>query len=207
MLSSPKKKIKLVTVGSMYPMEWILSFWNTLVWANTNGYMLDFSFSKGSNIYKLRDSAIGAGSKTVFNGQDYDYILWIDSDQIFNGENLKACIEADKDVVSPMIMTEDGTFSASIMHDKELAEGLRRLTEEDVKGKEPIEVDNLGFGFTLIKKGVYESINWPWHAPVLLANGDYSSEDHAFCKKAKENGFKLWVLPDQKVYHLKTVPL
>lgn len=203
-----KKTIKLCTVGSNYPYEWFVSFWNMIVWASANGYRIDFSFTRGSNIYKARDTAIGANSKVVLNNQPYDYILWIDSDQIFSVDALKACLDADKDIITPMIMTEDGTYSTAMKGSTDICEGLRRMTDDDIKDKkDPIEIENCGFGFTLIKKGVYESIKYPWHAPVFLENGDYCSEDHSFMKKAKANGFKLYCLPNVKVWHIKDIPI
>jgi len=207
------KKIKATMVGSSYPMEWILSFFNVLVWCHKNNFQLDFSFTKGSNIYKCRDKAIIMNQEEKryakpFNGEDYDYILWIDSDQIFSAEVLEKLIAADKDIITPLIVTEDGSFSASyVINNQEHAEGVRRLNEGDTRGKtEPMEVGNIGFGFTLIKKGVYEKIQYPWHGPIITENS-YYSEDRSFFQRAKDAGFKLWLEPTVKAWHIKSIPL
>ena len=208
------KIIKLISVGSYYPMEYIISLLNLINGASQEQYRIDVSFTKGSNIYKCRDTAIKMNAEEspntpVLQANPYDYILWIDSDQIFNWNNLKACIDSGKDIVTPLIMTDNHTYSVGMRADVKDGEGLKRLTEEELKekGTDPFEVDNLGFGFTLVKKGVYEKIKFPWHAPIVHEDGSYTSEDHGFCQRALAQGFKLWCLPTQRVLHIKEFPI
>jgi hypothetical protein len=67
--------------------------------------------------------------------------------------------------------------------------------------------DYIGFGWVLVRKGVFESIEYPWFAPKLrkLPGGieDVCSEDVAFCADAREAGFEIWVDPRVRVGHEK----
>jgi len=83
------------------------------------------------------------------------------------------------------------------------------LTPEDVRGKEGlIRVDYTGLGFMLVKKGVFESLDYPWFRPVEKQIGDmvdFTMEDVGFCLRAREKGFEVLVDPGIKVGHEKKV--
>ena len=85
------------------------------------------------------------------------------------------------------------------------------LTPEDIKDKkELIEVAYTGFGFICIKKGVFESMEYPWFKPTFKTIGnvvDFTMEDVSFCLNAKERGFKIYVDPTVIVGHEKKVVL
>ena len=59
------------------------------------------------------------------------------------------------------------------------------------KGKKPFTVDYTGFGWVMIKKGVFEELEYPWFAPKMQvfesgAVQDMCGEDVSFCLDAKE---------------------
>ena len=71
-------------------------------------------------------------------------------------------------------------------------------------------VDYTGFGWTLIKKGVFEhdEMKYPWFAPKMqvFESGevqDMCGEDVSFCLDAKEAGFEIWCDPRVRVGHEK----
>lgn len=73
-----------------------------------------------------------------------------------------------------------------------------------------IEVAYTGFGFMMIKKGVFESMTYPWFRPIEKKIGnmvDFTMEDVAFCLRAKETGFKVHIDPLVRVGHEKKVVL
>ena len=81
----------------------------------------------------------------------------------------------DKDIAAGWYMTEDGR-TTSVAH--WLDEGdfrnnggvMNHETGETMtKRKKPFTVDYTGFGWTLIKKGVFENegIKYPWFAPKM----------------------------------------
>ena len=69
-----------------------------------------------------------------------------------------------------------------------------------------MEVDYNGMGFMLIKKGVFEKVEYPWFCQLKKQIGDledYCSEDVAFCHLAKKAGFKIFIDPQMVVGHEK----
>jgi len=67
-----------------------------------------------------------------------------------------------------------------------------------------------GMGFMLIKKGVFESLQYPWFEPIhqsIKNLEDFTSEDVAFCLKAREKGFEIFVDPTVIVGHQKPMIL
>jgi hypothetical protein len=82
---------------------------------------------------------------------------------------------------------------------------------KDVEGKSGLmEAAYTGFGFMLIKKGVFESMEYPWFRPVMKQIGnamDFCMEDVGFCLTARERGYKIFVDPQVRVGHEKRVVL
>ena len=147
----------------------------------------------------------------------YDYQLWIDSDIVFNVEKFYQLVLMDEKIASGWYCTEDGK-TTSVAH---------RLDEDDFKGnggvmnhetldsiakrKKPFTVDYAGFGWLLIKHGVFEDsqMTYPWFAPKMQifesgAVQDMCGEDVSFCLDAKEAGFRIMCDPRIRVGHEKT---
>ena len=79
------------------------------------------------------------------------------------------------------------------------------------KRKKPFTVDYTGFGWLLIRNGVFEheGLPYPWFAPKMqvFESGevqDMCGEDVSFCLDAKEAGFEIWCDPRIRVGHEKT---
>ena len=85
------------------------------------------------------------------------------------------------------------------------------MTLADIKGKQAlIPVSYTGFGFMLIKYGVFEALPYPWFQPITQKIGhmvDFASEDVSFCLQAQEKGYQIYIDPTIKVGHEKTVVL
>ena len=85
------------------------------------------------------------------------------------------------------------------------------LAPKEIQGRqELIDVSYTGMGFMLIKRGVFESMEYPWFRPIFKKIGDahdFTMEDVAFCLQARELGYRIWVDPQVIVGHEKTVVL
>ena len=148
---------------------------------------------------------------------NYDYQLWIDSDIVFNVEKFYQVLLMDKDIAAGWYCTEDGK-TTSVAHwleeDDFRTNGgvMNHETIESIsKRKKPFTVDYTGFGWLLIKKGVFEheQMPYPWFAPKMqvFESGevqDMCGEDVSFCLDAKEAGFEIWGDPQVRVGHEKT---
>ena len=154
----------------------------------------------------------------------YDYQLWIDSDIVFNSDKFwQLVLDAnpengkEREIVAGWYCTEDGR-TTSVAHwleeDDFRSNGgvMNHETIESIsKRKKPFTVDYTGFGWLLIKKGVFEheGLPYPWFAPKMqiFESGevqDMCGEDVSFCLDAKEAGFEIWCDPRIRVGHEKS---
>ena len=188
-----------------------------------HGVSIQISQDYSSMVNFARCKCLGAN---VLRGPDqipwdgklkYDYQLWIDSDIVFKTEQLLQLVLMDKDIAAGWYMTEDGQ-TTSVAHwldeDNFRNNGgvMNHETGETMsKRKKPFTVDYTGFGWVLIKNGVWEheEMKYPWFAPKMqvVESGDVQDmcgEDVSFCLDALEAGFEIWCDPRIRVGHEKT---
>lgn len=147
----------------------------------------------------------------------YDYQMWIDSDIVFNSSAFWAVFDMDKDIACGWYATEDGR-TTSVAHWLDEADfknngGVmnHEMVDTITNRKKPFTVDYTGFGWTLIKKGVFEhpEMKYPWFAPQMQVfdSGevqDMCGEDVSFCLDAKRKcNFDIWCHPQIRVGHEK----
>ena len=149
---------------------------------------------------------------------NYDYQLWIDSDIVFNTDAFWALVQMDKDIAAGWYATEDGrtTSVAHWLDEENFAKNGGVMNHEMVdtisNRKKPFTVDYTGFGWVLIKKGVFEhpEMKYPWFAPQMqvFESGDVQDmcgEDVSFCLEAtRKCNFEIWCHPQIRVGHEKT---
>lgn len=194
--------------------------WSKLLMACANNNINPMISQKYSSVvYYVRNQCLGGDvlkgvNQKPFGGEiDYDYMMWIDSDVIFTFEQFKQLLDHDLNIVSGYYSVEGGKVAPVVEDWNEeyfSKNGTFRFMglEEIEERKGLFEVDYMGFGFTLVKKGVFESMEYPWFRPLWFDIGnarDFCSEDVAFCRIAKEKGFKMHVDPRIRVGHEKKV--
>jgi len=135
----------------------------------------------------------------------------------FVGVKLNVDESKERQIVAGWYCTEDGK-TTSVAHwldeDDFRTNGgvMNHETIESIsKRRKPFTVDYTGFGWLLIKKGVFENekMPYPWFAPKMqvFESGevqDMCGEDVSFCLDAKEAGFEIWCDPRIRVGHEKT---
>lgn len=203
-----------------------LDCWSELMmYCAANGIQFLVSRKSSCNIYYVRNMCLGADLQRgkyqkPFDGKvDYDYLMWIDSDMVFNPQHFQKLLNHQKDIVSGIYMMEGGQAYATCRkmdvnqfkehgHFPFLAQkDLQELKEEDLEDG-LLPVSYTGMGWMLVKNGVFESMEYPWFRTKMLKYGDiqdFTMEDAYFCLKAKEKGFKVFVDPVVRVGHEKNV--
>ena len=174
--------------------------------------MVNFARCKvlGANVLKGPDQLPWQGKL------QYDYQLWIDSDIVFNLEAFYKLIWMDKDIAAGWYVTEDGrtTSVAHWLEEDEFEQNGGVMNHEMLDGiqkrRKPFTCDYTGFGWVMIKKGVFEhpDMKYPWFAPQMQvfesgAVQDMCGEDVSFCLEAIKAGFELWCDPTIRVGHEK----
>ena len=133
------------------------------------------------------------------------------------GIKLNVDPKKEREIVAGWYCTEDGktTSVAHWLDEDDFRTNGGVMNHETIdsisKRKKSFTVDYTGFGWLLIKKGVFESegLPYPWFAPKMqiFESGevqDMCGEDVSFCLDAKEAGFEIWCDPRIRVGHEKT---
>ena len=165
------------------------------------------------NVYKVRSLLLGADRtfgqyQAPWQGKkEYDYIMWIDSDQVFEPNDFFKLLEHDKDIVSGLYLRkpQGDTLNDIPIEFACFNEDGKRLYTNEVNG-ELRKVWSNGMGWMLIKKGVFEKIEYPWFGPVIEGLG-FHGEDVSFQLRAKDVGFDSYVDTSIIVGHEKEVVL
>lgn len=172
-------------------------------------------------VYYVRNMCLGGDvlrgeNQKPFNGKiDYTHLMWIDNDIVFSVQQFKKLLDYDKDIVSGVYSMKNQVNLATVQYwdeEKFKTNGyFDFIKSEDVKNKtELMEVAYTGMGFMLIKKGVFETLTYPWFRPIFFDIGevkDFCSEDVAFCRLVNEKGIKVLIDPQIRVGHEKKVVL
>jgi len=212
------KTVVFCLPGKSFSREFLECWTELFNWCIFNGIKPIISTSYSPNLYYVRNMCLGGSTlngvkQKPFAGQDYDYIMWIDSDVLFRVDHFKQLLDADKDIVSGVYTMNDNIHCATVEtmdHELYKKQGYYDfMKREDVtKRTDLFGVDYTGFGFMLIKKGVFESLEYPWFRPMWFEYGDdvkdFAMEDVSFCQAVKEKGYTVWVNPKTLLGHQKT---
>ncbi len=199
-----------------------LDCWTALL-SNCHKVGIDYVVSREYDpvVYYARNKVAGGNSRSgklqkPWGGTvDYDFMLWIDSDVIFTIQDLVALLQCEVDMVSGLYLMANRTHYAVVEDLDE--EAFKRdghfvfMTPAEVAKKSaPFEVGYAGFGFTLVRNGVFERLEYPWFRPIFMQIGDtleFTSEDVGFALQAKAAGIKMMAHPQVIVGHEKQVVL
>jgi hypothetical protein len=190
-----------------------------------------------SDVYAVRNGCLGGDGEKVtqkpFQGEwDYDRIIWVDSDNIVTTDQIKKLIARDVDVIAAWYRV----YAMGDVNNDNLAccgkwecepripgvsPGVNKSTAYTVGGMlefakkgDLIEVNYVGMGLMIIKKGVLESLEYPWFIgwPIEYEkDGELYRgmvrEDAGLCRRLQEKGYKIYVDPCVNIKHLKPVQL
>ena len=199
-------------------LDHFIAFYN---WCIRNNIHIMVCRRESCNIYYVRNMCLGGSStagedQTPWQGKvEYDYMLWIDSDIVFQIDDFIKLYNMKEDIASGLYLMQDGKHYATVENWDEnyfVKHGsFEFLTSELINGrKNPFYVDYTGFGFILIKKGIFESLKYPWFRPLWKKFGsvtEFTMEDVSFCHMVKDLGYKVSVNPEVVVNHEKKILL
>lgn len=196
-----------------------------------SGKRVGYLTTRSCNIYVARNGCLSRKrgfrvDQKPFEGvfDDYDRMIWVDSDNIVTTNDILKLIAHDVDIVSAWYrqystgnLDDTNKVACGYWKRGDGYQEVRSLTVADIP-KQPvnekglIEVDYAGMGLMIVKKGVFESMSYPWFRGDVIhwvENGvemaDVDTDDAGFCARAKENGFKVYVDPAVRIKHEKLV--
>jgi cellulose synthase/poly-beta-1,6-N-acetylglucosamine synthase-like glycosyltransferase len=153
---------------------------------------------EGSLIYDSRDAIARYG---VDN--DYDYVLYADSDMMFGADDLKKLVAHDVGICSGLYVTRRGEntnvcYSKIITRRRFPFRSPRLIVDTQTSGYAPAAA--VGFGFCLIKCSVLKSMFKRYKSLFEPFKG--VGEDIAFCIRAKRCGYQVFVDRNVKLGHI-----
>lgn len=160
--------------------------------------IIDAMIVEGSLIYDARDDI----ARTAVDN-DYDYVLYVDSDMIFTPDDVKKLLSHDVGICTGLYVTRHGEnknviYSDIITRRRFPFRAPKLIHDNATTGYDTVAA--CGFGFCLIKVSVlkcmlkrYKSLFEPkWGV----------GEDVAFCIRAKKCGFDIFTDRDVKLGHI-----
>jgi hypothetical protein len=221
-------KVVFCMPGRTYSREFLLAWSDLLMQASTRGHQVMISQQYSSVVHFARAKCLGGDvlkgpDQKPFQGNvEYDVMMWIDSDIVFKPEDFFALLESPHDVTAGMYMMEDLQHFATV---KEWNEDFftktgtfKFMRPDDVIGTpQYVPVAYTGMGWMMIRKGVVETIKYPWfHSDLQTVGGavlpdgttgpvlvDMNSEDVAFCRALQTAGHQIHVDTKIRVGHQK----
>ena len=205
--------------GRTFSNTFVRCWTDLLAWCLKNNIQALFANAYDSNVYYVRNKILGADERKgknqkPFSGNiDYDYTMWIDSDMAFTPEQFKQLLDMKKDIATGIYKTADNVHYATVKDwDLDFYRKHGRfefLTKQHLEKLDDIfPVEYNGFGWMLIKKGVIESLEYPWFRPLWQKVDDnintFTSEDVGFCQKALEKGYKIYANKNIVIGHEKS---
>lgn len=152
------------------------------------GCTVDFQYFFGYNIAQIRN-LIAHYSVT----NNYDYVLWVDSDIVLPAHTLIKMLSSGKDIVS-------GAYIQRIPGEKNLelydfgSEGTKRLTMQKLNASLFLKIAGCGFGCVLTSTKVLKAIKYPqFEYHNAIDHNNTLSEDVDFCLKARAAGYEIYV--------------
>lgn len=178
------EKLPMITIATPCDEEVPYEFFKQiqeLMAQPSDKFEMAFGTVSGTNVFAAR--------KKLVEDMMGEYLLFIDSDMIFNRAMIERLLEADADIIGGVCVQKTPPHYPTIKMKNE--EGFYKPVEE-VPVNQIIEVDGMGLAFCLIKKKVFSMTKQPWFTPIPRKD-DAVAEDLAFCERAKEAGFKILV--------------
>lgn len=175
------------------PMKTVISLLRTIQKGTVEPMLVE-----GSLIYDSRDTIARFAVEN-----DFDYVLYVDSDMVFDSEDVKKLVAHDADIVSGLYVTRHGEDSNVIYKEiitrrKFPYRAPKLIVDTATSGYGRIAA--CGFGFCLIKTSVLKSMFKRYKSLFEPKWG--VGEDVAFCKRAQKCGYEIFTDRDVKLGHI-----
>lgn len=149
-----------------------------------DGIEFDVEINSGTLVYLARERI---AHKAI--NEKYTHVLWLDSDMVFNADILDDLLFCGKDFVTGIYHARRKGYASVIFKSIEI-NGIERFEEYP---NETFQIAGCGFGCVLTSVEMLSSVCL--HYGTCFTPLPSLGEDIAFCKRAKDLGYKLWCEP------------
>lgn len=128
-----------------------------------------------------------------------EFLLWVDADIVFEPKDVERLLETiekapERAAVGSLYASR--TRPSLVLKASEADAGRRVAVGE---GAEPLKVDAVGFGLTLVRSSVFAALDVPkcdhgyhYFYPRTDRKGFATGEDFGFCYRVQDAGFEVW---------------
>jgi len=216
----PHYDVVFCTPGSAMKPGYVRSLLKTIHACEVEGLSWNYMTEYSSLVAHAREMTVGGpGYQDATNtepGQGawtYNVLMWIDSDISWEPIDFFRLYQSDKEIIAGCYQIEDNTVTAY-----REALGPAIPAKEIMSMRHPFKVFGVGFGFLAVKSGVFETMTRPWFAQEVISvmnkqtgEEEYKfplmGEDLSWCNKAQRMGKDIWIDPQVRVTHQKTLML
>ena len=157
-------KVIFCLPGHTYSREFLLSWTNLMMQANARGHQIIVA----QNL--TRQSCIASDpEKGPFQGQEYDAVMWIGQDMVFQEDDLFKLLESPHDITAGLYMRDDcQTFDVIRTTSDDFPKGKYLRPDDIVGAPQYIQVSHAGMNWMLVRKGIFEKLPYPyiWSEPT-----------------------------------------
>ena len=204
----------LIPIGSAINGMLIPQLLELQKWCIANNGIISTVTGKVHN-FARNHLATNGGGFVNSDPPDAEWLIWIDSDIVFDESHLKKLLDFDSKFCAGWYISDlSSNVMAGYMNEEFfLKNGYMPFLNRDTleKHKQPVEVDFTGFGFVKMHRSIIEKMTYPYFTLNIQKYGPYtdlSSEDISFCLNCyKETGIKPVIIPELKVGHMKNLIL
>lgn len=176
--------------GDEVKSDFLMSLSRLLMRGTKAGTEFQLTNIKTSNVAQSREKTAMAALES-----DCTHLLWLDSDMVFPDWTLERLLMHDVDIVAGNYAMR-GFLQPTPTAVVDLQPDGRCRRTYAAQGDQLIEVEGLGLGLMLMKRGVLERLQQPWFPIEWNAAGKFhDGEDLGFCAKARRAGFRIFVDP------------
>ena len=159
-----------------------------------DGYNVDVKFITGTLVHVARD-------KLAYHAisNEYTYVLWLDSDMVFDDELLYDLQFSHKDFVTGIARSRRWPYTSCLFSD------IGQVQRIDDYPRDTFKVAGCGFACVLIKTEILNAVRERFKTCFLPT--PELGEDLAFCERATECGYDIWAEPAVKVGHIGQITI
>jgi hypothetical protein len=140
------------------------------------------------------------------------HVLFVDSDVIPDARSIDRLLEADKDIAvgaCPIVRNGSIVWNVNPIETKPKSGVPESFDGMPFNGlpEKPFRVHTYGFGLVLVKRNVFEEMEWPYWKDEFVPGRRTIGQDVYFALKSDDAGFESWCVPSVKCEHNKHIPL
>lgn len=220
-----KETIVFCVPGNRFTEKFMKSWTDTIIWCLKEEIYPVIVWQTGADVFQVRNKSFGGEPRfghlqKPFQGKiPYDYIMMIDSDQVWTVSHFQKILHMMRKNswpaltgVYPRVSDTETKFSTimKVVKSDVLSLSYKLLSYDEINDRpKPCKVDASGLGFCMIRKGVVEKLTYPWFTAIPVIDKklniivQYTAEDLAFWLKLKEVGIDLWCDTSLRIGHEK----